>query len=207
MIWIGIPTGQRTEQAIEVARQWKSKGINVIVYAWDEDTYNGMEGISDIRLSGFRESFAKLQNKMIDLVGDFTAYICGADDLYPVGDYNRLEQVAKDYNGKIIHIRDGIHQDLPTHPVITKDWYNKNKKVFDEGFYHNYCDTDLYHRVAKKGEIVRVNDMSFDHRHPIKTGKPSDAVYQLGAKHFQKDKMYFAMKHSREVNFMEIPYV
>lgn len=200
MIWIGIPTGQRAKQAVEVAKTWKSRGFKVCAYCWDDETYNGMDMIADMRIKGDRQSFAKLQNLMARTIPDWDLYICGADDLWPDKDVELLFKLNGEAVGKIVHIFDGFQKYLPTHPVISRVWWaNHNQRIFDEGFYHNFCDTDLYYRAIKKDEIVSMPQVSFDHRHPITGKSKTDEVYRLGSIHFAKDKAYFYMKHGSEI--------
>jgi hypothetical protein len=198
-IWIGIPTGQRAEKAKAVAQAWLSAGVRVMAYCWDRETYDALDGIANIRIYGQRQSFAKLQNLLAGM-HDWDVYICGADDLYPKHGIDKLPQASAMCPDKVLCVADGIHTHLPTHPVITRDWYDKHGQIFDEAFNHNFCDTDLCQRVLQADEIVKVNGIEFDHRHPIKTGEVSDEVYKLGQSTYAIDKEYFIGKYPNQID-------
>ena len=224
-VTIAIPTGQRTEQAVEVVRAWQSVGVRVVVFTWDPETRAALmrERTWDQRLKrklltaqeatvdrvwlGDRASFGRLQNYMAEntLDLDWDVMICGADDLWPDKGTELIGKAAQEVPDTILWAGDGLFNEQPTHPIITRGWYNKYRQIFDEGFRHNFVDTDLFVRASRRSEVVDCRSfIQFDHRHPAKTGEKKDALYRYGDKTFLYDKMYFDMKHSGNISLPPI---
>ena len=220
-ITIAIPTGQRTEQAVEVVRAWQKVGVRVVVFTWDPETRAALmrERTWEQRLKGKlfttheatvgrlwlgdRASFGRLQNYMAEntLDLDWDVLICGADDLWPDRGTDLIGNAAQEVPDTILWAGDGLFNEQPTHPIITRGWYNKYRQIFDEGFRHNFVDTDLFLRASKRSEVVDCRSfIQFDHRHPTKTGKNKDALYRYGDRMFPHDKAYFDMKHSGNIS-------
>ena len=216
-VTIAIPTGQRTEQAVEVVRAWQAAGVHVAVFTWDDETWDALNRKRAIRerlrakpfkateptvsalWQGERASFGKLQNFMAANIPDWDVLICGADDLWPDKGTGLIGKAAQEAPKSILWAGDGLFNEQPTHPIITRGWYDKHGEIFDEGFYHNFVDTDLFLRASKKDEVIDCRSfIQFDHRHPAKTGKGKDAIYDYGDKRFPHDKAYFDMKHGGE---------
>lgn len=191
---ITIPTGDRTESALAVAKAWKALGFKVCAYAWDDETYNALFGIADKLLNGCRKPFAMLQNFMIDeIILDSEAVICGADDLYPGVNCEKIPGYVEKNQGKALHIFDGVNPVQPTHPVLTRKFIENNSPVFDERFVHNFCDTDLYKRHKK--DFVKINDVFFDHRHWINSQREKDNIDEIANASFELDRTYYLQKH------------
>lgn len=224
-VTIAIPTGQRTEQAVEVVRAWQSVGVRVVVFTWDPETRAALmrERTWDQRLKrklltaqeatvdrvwlGDRASFGRLQNYMAEntLDLDWDVMICGADDLWPDKGTELIGKAAQEVPDTILWAEDGLFNEQPTHAIITRGWYNKYRQIFDEGFYHNFVDTDLFLRASKRSEVVDCRSfIQFDHRHPAKTGKKKDALYSYGDRMYPHDRAYFAMKHSGNISLPPI---
>ncbi len=217
-VTIAIPTGQRTEQAVEVVRAWQEAGVNVVVFTWDPDTraalmrerpwakrlkhelFKSQEATVNKLWLGDRSSFGRLQNYMAANTPDWDVLICGADDLWPDKGTDLIGKAAQEVPGAILWAGDGLFNEQPTHPIITRGWYDTYRYIFDEGFYHNFVDTDLFLRASKRSEVVDCRSfIQFDHRHPAKTGKPKDSLYRYGDRRFPQDQAYFNMKHSGNV--------
>lgn len=204
MIWITIPTGQRSKQAGEVVKAWKDAGFKVFVYAWDGDTRAACADADDISQGPMRP-FPVLQNWMAKQVWrlepDTDAVICGADDLWPVSTLEEIEDVVKANPVKLIWVKDGCFNQQPTHPIATKGWWeNHNSQIFSPAYRHNFCDTDLAMRCLEDDSIVKCFYIDgFDHRHWYKTGKRQerDSVYRLGEQWFQSDQFIFDSRFPR----------
>ena len=222
-ITIAIPTGQRTEQAVEVVRAWQKVGVHVVVFTWDPETraalmrertwdqrlkrnlFVAQEATVDKLWLGDRASFGRLQNYMAANTPDWDVLICGADDLWPDKGTELISRAAQEVPGTILWAGDGLFNEQPTHPIITRGWYDKYRQIFDEGFRHNFVDTDLFLRASKRSEVVDCRSfIQFDHRHPAKTGNKKDALYRYGDKMFPHDKAYFNMKHSGNIALLPI---
>ncbi len=198
-IWITIPTGQRAAKAKITCEKWRNVGIAIAAYAWDIATVEAIDDICNLTFPGSRESFAKLQNRMIRVLfknySKCDAIICGADDLWPGANIDRLSDAVEKAQGKILWIYDGVNKDVPTHPVITRKWFERQKgNIFDEHFTHNCCDHDLYDRAYLAGEIVFCPQITFDHRHPLITKEPLDEIYKIGYDSAKADLKKLAKK-------------
>jgi hypothetical protein len=201
-VWVTIPTGGRPEQALDVVKTWamlKDSDIKIAAYTWDDETREKIFKHVDRLFYGERKSFAILQNFMAQAISeqdDFDGIVCGADDLYPFIICEHLPFCCKKFDGKALFIYDMVNASTPCHPVITKTWYEKyGPKIFDEMFIHNFCDTDLFERHF--GTFVKIEDISFDHRHHSTGKRERDDLDQIGDDAWAMDQAYFNMKHRK----------
>jgi len=200
-IILAIPTGDRTERAVETAWKWYDTGaVKIVAYAWDDKTAKALKPFCKKIFRGFRKPFGVLQNYMAMAVKKWDVFICGADDLWPEEGTELIGPAAREVDGNILWVKDGLFNAQPTHPIITRGWYDKHGKIFDEGFMHNFCDTDLFVRASMAQEVVKCFDIAFDHQHWLKTKQPKDMIYDAGQRHWGHDKQYFQMKHSKFLN-------
>ena len=194
---------------VDAIEHWRKVcDFQIAVYTWWRETAKEVESLVDYFWFGKRESFAFNHNFMANTIRDWDVYICGADDLYPMNAISKIETVCRKYPDKIIWVRDGFLNKMITHAIITKKWHDKHGNIFDEKFKHNFCDSDLFVRACVAGEIVKCFDISFDHRHPLKTNGPTDEIYEYGNKTYAEDRDYFNSKHRLTKVFIEeIPEV
>lgn len=200
-IVLAIPSGDRTEQLLKVIARWRkvAPDFKIALYTWDKETTKFASKFVDYNFNGDLQSFAKNQNLMAKAIDDWDVWICGADDLYPESGIDLIEKVCTENPGKIIWVKDGCFNQQPTHPIITRGWYDKHGEIFDEQFEHNFCDTDLLYRASVNDEIVKCFDIGFDHRHYLKTGRKPDKIYKLGQSSFARDKKRFEAKQGVSV--------
>lgn len=210
-IVLGIPSGNRVKKLLNVIEKWqKVCGFDIAVITWDLET---LEKVAESQIPNWLThtvnmySFAKNHNfiakEYCECCPDWDVYICGADDLYPDEGVNKIAQVCEQNPGKVIWVRDGLFDALPTHPIITRGWYDKYGYIFDEDFRHNFTDTDLYVRCLKTGELVKCFQIRFDHRHYMKTCEPMDEIYRIGSETFQDDRARFYSKHTNADNVID----
>jgi len=200
-IFIMIPTGDRPQKALAVAKAWDSVGISVIAYCWDDETYELLKPIALHLYRGERKSFAVLQNFMAKETNGWKCMICGADDLYP-SKTKHLPRLAELYDGKILWVRDGLFNEGLTHAVITRKWYDNNNSIFDERFEHAYCDIDLMVTTSRRNEVVKCFTIEFDHRHYLKTKEKPDKIYQIALDASPADLKRFRDKYKDTNTFL-----
>jgi len=193
MIYVQIPTGNRTRAAVKVVNAWQKAGIPANVYTWDDETYEALKDKAELLEYGERQSFAKLQNYMAANT-QWDAIICGADDLFPAGGCEKLLDIARENNGKALWIDDRCNSAQPCHPVITRGWYEQHgPEIFDEGFVHNFCDTDLWRRLGHT--FVKVEGVQFHHRHWLQDERKKDKIDRIAIAAWKRDEAYFRTKH------------
>ena len=199
-ILIGIPTGNRHKQAVEVIKAWRDKGIDTAVITWDSPTDLASVLRIGVICTPERQSFAYNHNRLAKATYaccSWDAYIAGADDLWP-GDFdlNLLMEYIKAYPDKILYVHDGCLSRCATHPVITRAWFEShNKTIYDEAYGHGWCDVDLTVTSAKENSIVKCFDIRFDHRHPMRNKAVEvDEIYKLGRKLTAEGTAYFQQK-------------
>jgi hypothetical protein len=198
-IVFAVPSGNRPDKVYNTLYDWHNLNFSTVGYFWDDISLNKGRQLCDVTYTGKRKSFAKLHNYMSDKVMKyFKGYICGADDLLPGENIHLLNEAVEMYDGKILWIFDGHNKGVMTHPVITRGWYEKYHKIFDERFYHNFCDRDLMIEAIRRDEVIRIENITFNHRHPVVTGEVSDIIYRLALRHYQSDKLAFEQKHTGE---------
>jgi hypothetical protein len=197
-VWVLIPTGNRPESALSVVKAWaeyKQHGIKIALCVWDEVTYRAVEPYADWIKFSFRQPFSVFQNHMMSNVkGEWSGVVCAADDLYPLDNCERLPECCETNDGKALFIYDSVNNDIPCHPVITRKFYEEHgPEIFDEGFVHNFCDTDLWRR--HKRNFVRVNDILFEHKHYTVSKRKRDDIDAIAANSWHKDQEYFNLNH------------
>jgi len=195
---LSIPSGNRVKNLLKCIEKWRRVcDFKIVVITWDEDTYEALKW-TDVRCffdDPTMQSFAINHNEVAGEGSlDWDIFICGADDLFPSQGIHLIEPVCKENPDKVIWVKDGLFDAQPTHPIITRGWYDKHGFIFDEAYKHNFCDTDLFVRLLNAGEVVKCFDIGFDHRHPIK-GAKYDSIYFAGEKSFKRDEMQFKIKH------------
>ena len=143
---LSIPSGYRVKKMLKCIQNWRRVcDFEIHVITWDGETIDALEGHGVYRLDVTDtpiQSFAKNHNK-VAAFNDWDIFICGADDLFPLEGIHLIEPVCKENPDKVIWARDGLSDAQPTHPIITRGWYNKHGFIFDEDYKHNFCDTDL----------------------------------------------------------------
>jgi hypothetical protein len=204
-IVVGIPSGNRAAQLLEVCKAWQSRGMDLCVLTWDTETAVRMAEIAPKHLiiADTRDSFAVNQNRMMREYQGWDLWICGADDLFPGIRVEKLAQVAPRYNGKLLWCFDGMNPALMTHPVVTRGYFEKvGGKVFDERYTHNFCDTHLMMRAA--ADIVKLVGIQFDHR--WRAGG-IDEIYRIGNESFAADRAKFIEQFGQGARLPEIKEV
>lgn len=195
----GLPTGSRP-QAVDVAKQWKNKGVDIAVITWDYKIREWLSGqCGYLALIPKIETWPKNCNFLANIAfNNLNAdlFICGADDLWPGNfDLETVSAYAEKYKDKIIYVHDGCNSRVCTHPIITKQWWlNHNKTIYDENYGHGYCDVDLTIAAAREKSIVRCFDIRLDHRHPSQGKADVDDVYRRGRELTAKGRAYFESK-------------
>lgn len=200
---VSIPSGHRAKQLAGLIEKWrKVTDFEIAVYTWCQETKLAVSGKVDHFFEGELTSFAINHNMMAREIEGWDIFICAADDLYPEFGMSKIETACRMCPGKIVWAKDGLFDAQPSHPIVTRQWYDKYGIIFDESFRHNYCDTDLFVRLIEAREVVKCFDIGFDHRHYLKTGKPQDKIYEIGSRTFTDDQIIFNRKHA---NLPEVP--
>lgn len=195
-VLIAIPSGGRATALSNTIALWKVKGFSVAVYAWDRDTELACKGKVNYFRLGNRASYPSLQNLMARQIPNWDVFICGADDIWPKT--TTPEMIARAVHkavDKVIWVKDGLMDFQPTHAIVTRQWYDKHKFIFDECFFHNCCDADLAMRTYKAGELVKCFDIGFEHRHHINRKRKKDELDKEIEAEYPKDLKYFYLKH------------
>ncbi len=200
---LSIPSGYRVKRLLKVIEKWRKVcDFEIHVITWDgavsdalrKKRFNDYSKVFCLDVGQPMRSFAANQNEMAEFIGNWDIFICGADDLYPCNNISMIEPVCRENPDKVIWVKDGLFNQQPTHPIITRGWYDKHGYIFDEDYKHNFTDTDLFVRLLNAGEVVKCFDIGFDHRHPIKGGS-NDSIYALGQKSYTEDELRFKCKN------------
>lgn len=64
-------------------------------------------------------------------------------------------------------------------------------------YQHNFGDTELCLRAQALGRYGKATGATLEHRHPIVTGAPDDAVYQAGRAGWDADQALFTARQAR----------
>ena len=194
-IVIGVPTGQRGKQAEKAIASWKKRGFDVCVRTWDIDLTPYKEA-DTVFQTKTRESFAVNQNAMMDT--DWDVWICGADDLWPgeqLDLHERIEVISEEAGNRLLWVGDGLFNQQPTHPIITREMYDdQGGVIFDEAYIHNFVDTDLFARMLVKKKVAKCPHICFDHRHYYTQKTKEDEISLIGSQSYPEDAVLFHKK-------------
>lgn len=206
---VSIPSGYRTRQLLKLIEKWHKAApdFEIAVYSWDTETAEAVVSLVDHFFFGDLTSFAVNHNMMAREIPDWDILICAADDLFPHHGMEQIERACSQCPGKVLWARDGLFDAQPSHPIITRQWYDKHGCIFDESYRHNFCDTDFFVRLIEADEVVKCFDIGFDHRHYLKTGEPQDRIYQIGSNTFTQDQITFRKKHPHLPDGSNVPEI
>lgn len=192
-----IPSGQRAEKLLRCIEKWrKAADFKIAVTTWCDQT----ESLMNIAKPDYfiktaeRKSYAINHNRMAKEITGWDAYICGADDLYPKNNVSFIKDIVLRFGNKIFWVKDNLFNAQMTHPIITKGWYDKYLKIFEEEYCHNFCDTELFIRAGLAGEVVKCFQIEFDHRHYLKDNGKPDEIYKIGNSTYSRDRDIFNEK-------------
>lgn len=202
IIIYAIPSGNRVKNLSECISAWrKASDFKIAITTWDDETEKIMETVKPDYFfrTEIMRSYGFNHNNMAKDIEDWEVYICGADDLFPEEGIEYIQEVASKFPDKLIWVRDGLFNAQMTHPIITKGWYRKHGRIFEESYRHNFVDTDLFIRAGTCGEIVRCFQIGFDHRHFLKTNKEPDEIYMIGNNSYSSDEKMFRKRYGYQM--------
>jgi hypothetical protein len=107
-----------------------------------------------------------LINMSDDMV--FTQY--GFDDI--------IRQEFHEYNDQTLLFHDGNRFDLVTMSIMGREYYKRDKYIYNPEYKSLYCDNEFTEVAIIRGCLKKVNRVIFNHLHPAYGRGKFDAQYQ-----------------------------
>ena len=205
-----MPT-RRPEAAAETIAKWRRQGIEPFLYI-DDDMEQAFQSPVSLQFTqqviSVRLGYPNSINALVASIrpGTWQAVICGSDDLWPKYDDGPLvcamieEAFAGNYD-QVLWPDDGWElggncSKHCTHAIVGIDWYSRHNRIFDPGFRHYYCDTDLHQTAAAEGKLKDMRRrVKFEHRHHTMGKTKRDEVHEANRQYHAADQAYYRRKH------------
>lgn len=111
--------------------------------------------------------------------GDFLYLV--PDDLYPPLHWDeaverKFERAALRASGveMVLHTDDSTEAKMLTHPIVTREWYEKMGYLMPPVYMSMFDDTELGEVALARNAVVPALDLKFEHRHPAYGKRPFD---------------------------------
>lgn len=91
-----------------------------------------------------------------------------------------IEEFTKEFNAfdRFIHFPDGNRSDLCTMSIIGKDYYNRDKYIYNPEYKSLFCDDEAQQVAKIRGCYKYVDTQIFEHLHPAYGKAVFDEQYQ-----------------------------
>lgn len=127
---------------------------------------------------------------LINLSDDVVFIEKGFDDIIR-NDFDNLDQV--------IHYPDGNRNDLLTVSIIGRDYYNRDKYIYNPEYKSLYCDNEAMEVAKQRGCYKYVDRVIFNHLHPAYSKGAYDAQYAHTESFSYEDRITYLKR--KENNF------
>jgi len=135
----------------------------------------------------------------VELIHEWDIIMVIADDfVFPNANFSdvirrKMFEHFPDLDG-IINFWDGARpDDLCTHPVMGKKYYDRFNYVYNPEYYSFYCDNELTDVATNLGKIVNTRDVVYFHNHFSITGNP-DELDLINDKDWQHDEELYKIR-------------
>jgi hypothetical protein len=103
-----------------------------------------------------------------------------SDDWVPVPMWDKLilERIGDVNQAKVLAVSDGVRSDqLLCMGICTRAYVDLDGYMFHPEFTGVYSDNWFTDCAYKREAVIEARDITFEHQHPIATGKPMDRTY------------------------------
>lgn len=184
MISIILPSRQRPDKALQMAREWslKSAGLpfEFIISLDNDDPLLGQYA----PLANYGEVIVNYNENAVQAINS-AALIASGDILMVASDDfscqdNWVRRIEKACHGKrdfVLKTYDGIQLWLVTLPILDRIYYERFGYIYHPSYQHMYCDTEFSHVSDLLHRLQFRNDILFPHNHhSIQKVKKMDEV-------------------------------
>lgn len=102
------------------------------------------------------------------------------DQIFTVKGFDNVIRKAFDFCKpyQFVHFPDGNRSDLCTMSIIGKDYYNRDKYIYNPEYKSLYCDNEAQEVAKQRGCYKFVDTQIFEHLHPAYGKSAFDEQYQ-----------------------------
>lgn len=195
MISIIHPSRLRPTQAKQTHDKWLSRSSTPIEYLLSLDLSDprrlDYKGFDHIVLNDNRTAIQAINHAATLATGDILIVV--SDDFDCVDGWDEKLLAAVDgMSDFIVKTPDGYQKTLMTLPIMDRKYYQRFGYVYEPGYKHLWCDTEMTVVAHMLGRVVNV-DVLFEHLHhslgkSIKDdiSKKNDATWKQGQAHFNE---------------------
>lgn len=213
------PSRGRAAQARDTYAKWISKlsGKYDIEYIVSID-------FSDPQIESYKSLFAGTQAKVIinhnssivdavnvgGLNSSGKLIIVNSDDFDCPKDWDEtiytifksIHNGERPRDGLVLKTFDGQEPWIVTLPIVDRAWYEREGCIYQPGYKHMFCDTDLTHKAELMGSLIFRNDILFKQDHSKKDDQNvrTDNTWAQGqAFYFERVKQRFGLPEDTNV--------
>jgi len=208
------PSRGRAAQAMSTYMKWmseKSGELNVeyiLSYDTDEPQLKAYDDIiietlaiacindNSCIVDAVNRAAAISKGKVLIVISDDISCLKNWDDTI----YNIFKDLHKEernlVEGVVLKTFDGQEQWIVTVPIVDRAWYEREGCIYQPGYTHMFCDTDLTHKAELLGCLVFRNDILFKQDHTKKDAGNirADNTWNQGQEfYFQRIKQKFGL--------------
>lgn len=211
------PSRGRARQARETFADWMSKlsgKFNIeylLSYDNDEpqmDAYDNM--VSETTIIGVKAdntcivdavniAAARSQGFIIIVISDDFTCPQNWDETI----YNAIKApLFADRDGLVLKTFDGQEPWIVTLPIVDRAWYTREGCIYQPGYKHMFCDTDLTHKAELMGSLIFRNDILFkqDHSKTDAGNVRANNTWEQGQSfYFERIKKKFGLPENTDV--------
>lgn len=183
-MWYIVPTCSPNLSYFKI---WKDYGYKIAAQVTTNELADKIRNdVDEILITPFT-SLPHMFNMLETFIrSKYRCVLAACDETYPSSNHKADELVEKyfsifpDGNGILSPKGDSYGCQVCVQNPIIGEYWARQHKVFPEGYYHFYADTELYFKAKSLGKLVEDGTISFYHDHWLRRGKQSE--------HFNKSK-------------------
>lgn len=199
------PTMSRPQKSFETIKKWNLQrckcGIDIeIIVCLNSDDPKLAEYCQEytkydylLIIGEFRNVVQAVNAAAKEATGD--VFIVVSDDTEPAKMWDMvLKEAIGDKKDFVLKTWDGIQNRIVTMMVMDREYYNRDKRVFDPDLAHSWSDTLATELAAKRGRLIIRNDIHFPHNHYSVTGEQPDELYKRNDLTHDRDRHIYQAK-------------
>lgn len=181
LISILHPTRSRPQKSWQTTQKWLGNAgvpVELIVSVDDDDPkfneYLLLYG-SGLLVNKNRSAVDAINNAARSSRGEILIVVSDDSDC-PRNWGQRIMDAAGSKKDWIMKVNDGIQRWIITMPIMDRVYYSRFGYIYFDGYFHQFCDTELTHIADIQRRIIKREDLSFPHRHYSVTREKKDEV-------------------------------
>lgn len=133
-----------------------------------------------------------------------------SDDMIPVTmgwDSQIINDMKKHWPNKdgTLCYPDGHRKDdLMVMPVLGYNYYKKFGYAYHPAYKSLWCDNELTEVAKKLNRFAKINNLIIEHRHPVWTREPPDALLKHNDSYFHSDKAIYQERQARNFDLKPV---